>query len=237
VLYGIALLPHAQPQVGTAPGGGCNSGPVPAAEAGFAAPVTTGDGLAAVFRHLSALGVHGETAFLAPLYGSGELAQAFCRLCAIHRGTYLLRHALFGLVLEAPETEEGEDASTGGDGAGGRGSSRVAGVCDEAGFVVACDRFAAADDYLRPPGSASPPPPPETLSSDAGGGGAVADAGAQQPQAWTVRRVAIVDGPVGLRVAALRPNSPGVGNSWGAIQVHLPAYWLHVNQSVFLQRA
>jgi len=42
-------------------------------------------------KHLQALGRFGGTAFLAPLYGSGELSQAFCRSAAVHGGTYLLR--------------------------------------------------------------------------------------------------------------------------------------------------
>jgi len=230
VLYGIALLPHAQEEKSAKAASGDSEGDnvtssspsSPSVEAA-AAPVSTEEGLTAVFRHLTALGVHGETAFLAPLYGSGELAQAFCRLCAIHRGTYLLRHPLFGLVLEEEEVDDMDsaegvlhskdsaDAAAGAaptkDKNGCSGSTlsasvKVAGVCDEAGFVVSCNRFIAADDYLLPPASA-----------------AAAAATGSQKAWWTVRRVAIVDGVVGLRVAALRPNSPGVGNFWGAIQV------------------
>ena len=49
------------------------------------------DGMNDLCKHLQALGRFGGTAFLAPLYGSGELSQAFCRSAAVHGGTYLLR--------------------------------------------------------------------------------------------------------------------------------------------------
>uniref|UniRef100_A0A7S4SFD6 Uncharacterized protein n=2 Tax=Ditylum brightwellii TaxID=49249 RepID=A0A7S4SFD6_9STRA len=42
-------------------------------------------------RHLVSLGRYGGTAFLCPLYGSGELSQSFCRSSAVHGGVYLLR--------------------------------------------------------------------------------------------------------------------------------------------------
>jgi len=49
------------------------------------------DGMDGLCRHLQSLGRFGGTAFLVPLYGSGELPQAFCRSAAVHGGTYLLR--------------------------------------------------------------------------------------------------------------------------------------------------
>jgi RAB protein geranylgeranyltransferase component A len=52
---------------------------------------STRDGMNDLCQHLQALGKFGSTAFLAPLYGSGELSQAFCRSAAVHGGTYLLR--------------------------------------------------------------------------------------------------------------------------------------------------
>jgi RAB protein geranylgeranyltransferase component A len=42
-------------------------------------------------RHLMALGRFGTTAFLVPLYGSGELPQAFCRSAAVYGAAYMLR--------------------------------------------------------------------------------------------------------------------------------------------------
>ncbi|KAJ1463221.1 GDP dissociation inhibitor-domain-containing protein [Pelagophyceae sp. CCMP2097] len=60
-------------------------------------------GLQALYRHLHALGgrMRGcETALLAPLYGSAELPQAFCRACAVHGGVYALRRAPAALVAD-----------------------------------------------------------------------------------------------------------------------------------------
>ena len=52
---------------------------------------STKAGMNDLTRHLQSLGKYGGTAFLATIYGSGELSQAFCRSAAVHGGTYLLR--------------------------------------------------------------------------------------------------------------------------------------------------
>jgi len=57
------------------------------------ATASLSDSMTVLSRHLQSLGRFGGTAFLAPLYGSGELSQAFCRSAAVHGGTYLLRRA------------------------------------------------------------------------------------------------------------------------------------------------
>ncbi|OEU12323.1 FAD/NAD(P)-binding domain-containing protein [Fragilariopsis cylindrus CCMP1102] len=48
-------------------------------------------GMKTLQKHLQALGRYGTTAFLVPMYGSGELSQAFCRSAAVFGATYLLR--------------------------------------------------------------------------------------------------------------------------------------------------
>lgn len=53
--------------------------------------VSIGDGMRRLSQHLQGLGKFGKTAFLVPMYGSGEFPQAFCRSAAVHGGTYLLR--------------------------------------------------------------------------------------------------------------------------------------------------
>jgi Rab proteins geranylgeranyltransferase component A len=53
--------------------------------------VSIGDGMRRLCQHLQGLGKFGTTAFLVPMYGSGEFPQAFCRSAAVHGGTYLLR--------------------------------------------------------------------------------------------------------------------------------------------------
>jgi RAB protein geranylgeranyltransferase component A len=52
------------------------------------------DAMQMLGRHLVALGRFGTTAFLATLYGSGELPQAFCRSAAVFGATYMLRTAV-----------------------------------------------------------------------------------------------------------------------------------------------
>ena len=50
-------------------------------------------GMNSLRQHLQALGRYGNTPFLIPMYGSGELSQAFCRSAAVYGATYLLRRA------------------------------------------------------------------------------------------------------------------------------------------------
>jgi len=61
---------------------------------------STKDGMADICRHVQSLGRYGSTAFLVPLYGSGELCQAFCRSAAVHGGIYLLRHGVTQVLLQ-----------------------------------------------------------------------------------------------------------------------------------------
>ncbi|XP_058789210.1 rab proteins geranylgeranyltransferase component A 1 [Phymastichus coffea] len=48
---------------------------------------------------LNSLGRYGNTPFLWPMYGSGELPQCFCRLCAVFGGVYCLKRHLDGVVV------------------------------------------------------------------------------------------------------------------------------------------
>ena len=50
-------------------------------------------GMARLCEHIKALGRYGTTAFLFPLYGSGEMSQFFCRSAAVYGATYLLRRS------------------------------------------------------------------------------------------------------------------------------------------------
>lgn len=54
----------------------------------------------AVQEYFRSLGIYGATAFIYPLYGVSEIAQAFCRLCAVFGGLYLLRQPLNGIYLD-----------------------------------------------------------------------------------------------------------------------------------------
>merc|ERR1712223_1879614 len=56
-------------------------------------------GLKSTKKFLSSLGRFGNTPFLHTMYGSGELPQAFCRLCAVFGGTYYLGKDINGIIL------------------------------------------------------------------------------------------------------------------------------------------
>ena len=54
-------------------------------------------------QHLQSLGRYGSTALLTPMYGSGELSQAFCRSAAVFGATYLLRRRPWGINVLGEE--------------------------------------------------------------------------------------------------------------------------------------
>ncbi|XP_074106773.1 rab escort protein [Cotesia typhae] len=58
------------------------------------------DGVNRTKHFLNSLGRYGNTPFLWPMYGSGELPQCFCRLCAVFGGVYCLKRQFDGVVVE-----------------------------------------------------------------------------------------------------------------------------------------
>ncbi|XP_034964383.2 rab proteins geranylgeranyltransferase component A 2-like [Zootoca vivipara] len=58
------------------------------------------DGLKVTQKFLQCLGRYGNTPFLFPLYGQGEIPQCFCRMCAVFGGVYCLRHPVQCLVVD-----------------------------------------------------------------------------------------------------------------------------------------
>jgi RAB protein geranylgeranyltransferase component A len=76
VMYALALTPFGQSQY-----------------------YSTVAGLDDLVRHMTSLGRFGDTAFLVPMYGSGELSQAFCRSGAVYGSTYMLRRSPLAVVL------------------------------------------------------------------------------------------------------------------------------------------
>ena len=55
--------------------------------------LSTRKGMFQLCQHVQSLGRFGTTAFIVPVYGSGELSQSFCRSAAVHGATYLLRRS------------------------------------------------------------------------------------------------------------------------------------------------
>eukprot|EP00903_Cladosiphon_okamuranus_P013595 g12662.t1 len=194
--------------------------------------VTTEEGLEAVNRHLSALGRFGETAFITPLYGLGELSQSFCRMAAVHGAICMLRRQLRGAVV---------DHVTG----------RCVGIVDDAGRAFACSSLVVGGEFfatspttntdttannpnqpqLQPTPSPTPvlnttatsPPPPTTTTttttttSPSSNPPAVATSNCPRGRRL-LRRIVLASGPVapearGRGLCVLPPGLESVGNT------------------------
>ncbi|NXS08385.1 RAE1 geranylgeranyltransferase, partial [Neodrepanis coruscans] len=86
-------------------------------------------GLQATRKFLQCLGRYGNTPFLFPLYGQGEIPQCFCRLCAVFGGIYCLRHPVRALLLD-------------------RASARCKAIVDHFGQRISAKYFIVEDSYL-----------------------------------------------------------------------------------------
>ena len=69
-------------------------------------------GMSTLRQHLQALGRYGTTAFLFPMYGSGELSQAFCRSAAVFGATYLLRRAPLAIQCSTLVDDDKDNTKT-----------------------------------------------------------------------------------------------------------------------------
>ncbi|XP_032557923.1 rab proteins geranylgeranyltransferase component A 1 isoform X2 [Chiroxiphia lanceolata] len=87
------------------------------------------EGLQATKKFLQCLGRYGNTPFLFPLYGQGEIPQCFCRLCAVFGGIYCLRHPVRCLVVD-------------------KASGRCKAIVDHFGQRISANYFIVEDSYL-----------------------------------------------------------------------------------------
>ncbi|XP_038603849.1 rab proteins geranylgeranyltransferase component A 1 [Tachyglossus aculeatus] len=94
------------------------------------------EGLRATKNFLQCLGRYGNTPFLFPLYGQGEIPQCFCRMCAVFGGIYCLRHSVQCLVVD-------------------KESGKCKAVIDHFGQRINSNYFIVEDSYL-PEKSCSP---------------------------------------------------------------------------------
>ncbi|KAB7501798.1 Rab proteins geranylgeranyltransferase component A 1 [Armadillidium nasatum] len=60
----------------------------------------TEEGLRKTSLFLNSLGRYGSMPFLFTLFGSGEMPQAFCRLCAVFEGIYMLRRSVEYVIIK-----------------------------------------------------------------------------------------------------------------------------------------
>uniref|UniRef100_A0A3Q3H3D9 CHM Rab escort protein n=1 Tax=Labrus bergylta TaxID=56723 RepID=A0A3Q3H3D9_9LABR len=89
----------------------------------------TEEGLASTRHFLRCLGRYGNTPFLFPVYGLGEIPQCFCRMCAVFGGIYCLRHSITCLLLD-------------------KDSNRCKAVIDSQGQRISCSHFVMEDGYV-----------------------------------------------------------------------------------------
>lgn len=86
-------------------------------------------GLASTRHFLRCLGRYGNTPFLFPVYGLGEIPQCFCRMSAVFGGIYCLRHSVSCLIVD-------------------KDSNRCKAVIDSRGQRISCSHFVVEDGFV-----------------------------------------------------------------------------------------
>ncbi|XP_034034118.1 rab proteins geranylgeranyltransferase component A 1 [Thalassophryne amazonica] len=86
-------------------------------------------GLASTRHFLHCLGHYGNTPFLFPVYGLGEIPQCFCRMCAVFGGIYCLRHSIHCLLID-------------------KNTNRCKAVIDSRGQRISCSHFVLEEGYV-----------------------------------------------------------------------------------------
>lgn len=86
-------------------------------------------GLNQTHTFVTSMGRFGKGAYLCPLYGgASEIAQAFCRVCAVYGGVYILNQPLDRYIIE---------------------NSECTGVVTKEGTEYRCKKLIAGIDYLN----------------------------------------------------------------------------------------
>ncbi|RCV30843.1 hypothetical protein SETIT_6G128200v2 [Setaria italica] len=94
VLYAIAMADYDQ------------DGPGPSEKL-----IMTREGIKTIALHSSSIGrfANAEGAFTYPMYGHGELPQAFCRCAAVKGALYVLRMPVAALLMDEPQDSDGSE--------------------------------------------------------------------------------------------------------------------------------
>uniref|UniRef100_H3CQ88 Rab proteins geranylgeranyltransferase component A n=1 Tax=Tetraodon nigroviridis TaxID=99883 RepID=H3CQ88_TETNG len=87
------------------------------------------EGLACTRNFLQCLGRYGNTPFLFPVYGLGEIPQCFCRMCAVFGGIYCLRHSVSCLLVD-------------------KDTNRCKAVIDSRGQRISCGHLVVEEGYV-----------------------------------------------------------------------------------------
>lgn len=64
-------------------------------------------GISRIRTYLTSIGRYGNTPFLFPMYGCGEIPQCFCRLCAVFGGVYCLGRPVSDIKVIETNDEPG----------------------------------------------------------------------------------------------------------------------------------
>lgn len=159
--------------------------------------ITTGEALDTLYRHVDSIGRYGTTPFITCMYGSAEIAQAFCRMCAVWGGIYILGRGIS--QVRCTNVEAGDDHS---------GGKAVSAVVDSEGREIQCAALVCNVDYL-------PVNMPGTMHSPSDSGVATA---------VVVTRVSVISATLltgGLSVAVIPPLSLGLRNAQAVHVVQL----------------
>ncbi|KAM4546612.1 rab proteins geranylgeranyltransferase component A 1 isoform 2-T2 [Fundulus diaphanus] len=98
------------------------------------------EGLASTRHFLRCLGRYGNTPFLFPVYGLGEIPQCFCRMSAVFGGIYCLRHSVHCLIVD-------------------KDTNRCKAVIDSRGQRISCSHVVVENSYLDADRKQMAPPP------------------------------------------------------------------------------
>lgn len=160
--------------------------------------LTTEEGLRCLSRLISSLGLHGGTSgmpLLYPLYGVAEVAQGFTRMCALHKGIYVMELSASKLLAEKKEDSE---------------TWSVAGIVTQRGEVIRSKVVIASRDHLAQKRRLGVEQPPDSASGVA---------------ATCARMVVLLDCPLleqdGLNFCVVPPSllDPPLGNVVQVLQL------------------
>lgn len=97
--------------------------------------LTTSEGISRVQEFIQSLNIYGNTPFLYPIYGGGDILQSFCRINNVYAGITMLQTAILSLITDAA-------------------NEKILGleIANEATHtIIRCKHIIAADEYPFPP--------------------------------------------------------------------------------------
>lgn len=127
----------------------CHTAPL----GGDTEPYLTRQALGDMFLHIDSIGKFGETAFLAPLYGSSEVVQAFCRMSAVWGGTFILKRSVGSVEIATADDASSDSAPIPASKpiseppVPTRARARVSAVRDSEGNSIDCGAFVCGAAY------------------------------------------------------------------------------------------